>query len=76
MLLVELRETQAKSEGKEKDKERERRLQLPAGARSNYKIAKINHKTWPAYRVRYHKTSRTAGQSAHIFGVYEQSRGR
>jgi len=52
-------------------KRREKRS--PAGPRGNYKIAKINHKTRPAYR-RYHKASRTAGQSAHIFGVYDQSR--
>lgn len=28
------------------------------------------------HAARYHKTSRPAGQSAHIFGVYDQSRGR
>lgn len=44
------------------------------GPRGNYKIAKINHKTRPAYR-HYHKASRTTGRSAHIFGVYDQSRG-
>lgn len=47
---------------------------MSAGPRGNYKIAKINHKTRPAYR-RYHKASRTTGRSAHIFGVYDQSRG-
>lgn len=35
-------------------------------------MQKLTHKTRPAYR-RYHKASRTGGQSAHIFGVYEQS---
>lgn len=64
-----------KKEEEEKDEERERgEKRLSAGPRGNYKIAKINHKTRAAYR-RYHKASRTTGRSAHIFGVYDQSRG-
>lgn len=64
------------SRGKRKRKRRRRReKRSSAGPRGNYKIAKINHKTRPAYR-RYHKASRTTGRSAHIFGVYDQSRGQ
>lgn len=59
----------------EKRARRTREKRSSAGPRGNYKIAKINHKTRLAYR-RYHKASRTTGRSAHIFGVYDQSRGQ
>lgn len=36
-------------EGKREKREGKRCCSLPAGARGNYKIAKINHKTWPAW---------------------------
>lgn len=47
----------------------------PRGHEAITKLQKLTIKLG-RHGARYHKTSRTTGQSAHIFGVYDQSRGR
>lgn len=42
-------ERREREERWERGTEGKRCCSLPAGARGNYKIAKINHKTWPAW---------------------------
>lgn len=47
----------------------------PRGHEAITKLQKLTIKLG-RHGARYHKTSQTTGQSAHIFGVYDQSRGR
>lgn len=47
----------------------------PRGHEAITKLQKLTIKLG-RHGARYHKTSRTTGQSAHIFGIYDQSRGR
>lgn len=65
--------------GRKKGRERRERVNVVAVClRGHEAITKLQKLTIKLGRhgARYHKTSRTTGQSAHIFGVYDQSRGR
>lgn len=62
-------------EKREEDGERVNVVAIyPRGHEAITKLQKLTIKRG-RHGARYHKTSRTTGQSAHIFGVYDQSRG-
>lgn len=75
-----------RKKGREREREEEKRgwggeqrvnvvAVCPRGHEAITKLQKLTIKLG-RHGARYHKTSRTTGQSAHIFGIYDQSRGR